>query len=36
MLFQKAPASCGKKKIKITFAALYFYSYELKKCVSDF
>ena len=33
MLSLKAPASCDKK---IIFAALYFYLYELKKCVSDF
>ena len=33
MLFLKALAFCGKKVI---FAALCFYLYELKKCVSDF
>ena len=36
LLFPKAPPSPGKKKFEIIFAALYFYLYELKKCVSDF
>ena len=33
MLFPKAPASCRKKILKLIFAGLYFYIYELKKCV---
>ena len=36
MLFPKAPASFGEKKIETIFAALYFYLHELKYCVSDF
>ena len=36
MLFPKAGTSCCKKKFGLIFAALYFYIYELKKCVSDF
>ena len=35
MLFPKALASCCKK-FELIFAALYFYIYEIKKCVSDF
>ena len=35
VLFRKAPASSSKKNIEIIFAALYFYLYGLKKCVSD-
>ena len=31
MLFPEATASCDKKKVKIIFAALYFYLYDLKK-----
>ena len=36
VLFPKAPASCGKKKLKLIFAALYFYLYELKKSAWHF
>ena len=36
MLFPKAPASCCKKNFEPVFAALYFYKYEFKKCLSDF
>ena len=36
MLFPKAGTSCCKKNFGLIFAALYFYIYELKKCVSDF
>ena len=36
MLFPEAPDSCGKKKMEIIFAALYFHLHELKKYVSDF
>ena len=35
MLFPKAPASCGKNKIEVTFATFYLYVYELKKCISN-
>ena len=35
VLLPKVPASRGKK-IELIFAALYFYSYELKNSVSDF
>ena len=35
MLFPKPPPSCAKK-VRIVFAATYFYLYELKKQVSDF
>ena len=34
MLFPRASASRGKKKLII--APLYFYLYEIKKCASDF
>ena len=36
MLFPKAGTSCCKKNFGLIFPALYFYIYELKKCVSDF
>ena len=36
MLFPEASASSDKKKVEIIFAALYFYLYELRKCISDF
>ena len=36
MLFPKAPTYCCKKIFGIIFAALYFYIYELKNCISDF
>ena len=37
MLFPEAPTSCDKEiNFEITFAALYFYLHELKKCVADF
>ena len=36
MLFPKAPAFGCKKAFELIFTALYFYIYELKKCVSDF
>ena len=37
MLFPGAPTSCDKEiNFEITFAALYFYLHELKKCVAGF
>ena len=36
LLFPKTQASCGKKKTEIIFAALDFYLYEFKTCISDF
>ena len=36
MLFPKAPASCRKKNLTNFCCSVYFYNYELKKCVSDF
>ena len=36
VLLSKAPASCCKKNFKLIFGSLYYYIFELKKCVSDY
>ena len=36
MLFSEVQASCDKKSSEIFFAALHFYLYQLKNCVSYF